>query len=372
MSNGDGTFRAVTTNLNTANYALKKSDGSKDFVTGDFTGNGNVEILRMAASPVSGSVATTNQLFVKVYTAPPEQLRTITTGSGVAHQLTWVTLPNSASGTLGARFTQAPVPSYPLTNAMLPIWVVATVESGTGVGAATVKTEYAYNGMRVGLDGRGLIGFTKMIEQHVAPNNALTRLETTYMQDRGYIGSAGVVQSFDAGIGAGGNLLSETTNSYCDTTSTAAPTAISTYGVAPTPCASTALVLRPYLYQSVSEGKDTDAQHTPLATVTTTNTYDNEGNPSRIVTVTSGTTAGVAQTTTMTVNNTYAGEDIAGDHWVLNQLQRATVNKAVTNSLPNVATSAGTGSHATDRSGPTPGPNIPALMSIITTLLLSD
>ncbi len=373
MSNGDGTFRAVATNLNTANYALKKSDGSKDFVTGDFTGNGNVEILRMVASPVAGSVATTNQLFLKAVTAPPEQLQTITTGSGVAHQLTWVTLPNSSSGTIGSRFTQAPVPVYPLANLTLPMWVVATVESGTAVGSATVKTEYAYNGLRAAADGRGLLGFMKMSEQHVSPaNGRLTRLDTTYLQDRGYVGTAGVVQSYDAGIGAGGNLLSETTRAYCDTTSPAALPTIGTYGISPTACPSTALVERPYLYQSVAEGWDVDAARTPLATVTITNTYDNEGNPSKIVTAISGATVGVPQTTTTTVNNTYAGEDITADHWVLNQLQRATVNKVVTNSLPNVATGAGTGSHATDRSGPTPGPNIPALISIITSLLLSD
>lgn len=373
MSNGDGTFRSVATNLNTADYALKKSDGTKDFITGDFTGNGNIEILRMVAAPVSGAAATTNQLFLKTVSTPAEQLRTITTGSGITHLLTWVTLPNSSSGTIGPRFTQAAVPAYPLVNVIPPASVVATVESGTGVGGATVKTEYAYNGLRVGLDGRGLLGFMKMTEQHVSPdNNKLTRLETTYLQDRGYIGTVGVVQSYDAGIGAGGHLLSEMTSAYCDTRSAAALPTITTYGVAPTPCPSTALVLRPYLYQTVSEGWDIDASRTALPVITTTNTYDNEGNPGTIVTTTTGTTAGVPQTTTMTVSNTYAGENIAGDHWVLNQLQRATVNKSVTNIMPNVATGAGTGSHATDRNGPASGTNIPALMSIITSLLLSD
>ena len=236
----------------------------------------------------------------------------------------------------------------------------------------TMLERVGLNGMRVGMDGRGMLGFTKMIEQHVAPNNALTRLETTFMQDRGYVGSTGVVRSYDAGIGAGGNLLSETTSAYCDTTSTASPPTIVTYGVAPTPCASTALVQRPYLYQTVAEGHDIDASHTALPVVTTTNTYDNEGNPSKIVTSVTGTSAGVAQVTTTTATNTYAGEDISGDHWVLNQLQRATVNKSVTATLANIGTSAGTPPHAADRSGPTAGPNIPALMAILTSLLLSD
>ncbi len=373
LSNGDGTFRTSTSfNLNTADYALQKGDGTKQFVTGDFTGHGNVEILRMVASPVSGATATTNQLFLKAAMTPPETLTQVTTGSGIAHKLTWVSIANSASGQIGPRFTQAPLPAYPLQNMTMPMWVVATVQSGTGVGGSTVNTEYAYNGLRVGLDGRGMLGFMKMIEQHVAPNNSVTRLETTYLQDRGYVGSAGVVQSYDQGIGSGGHLLSETTSAYCDTTSSAALPAITTFGTAPTPCPSTALIERPYLYQTVAEGWDIDSQRTALPVTTTTNTFDAEGNPAVIVSTTTGTVAGASQTSTKTVNNNYSGEDIAGDHWVLNHLVGATVNNVVANALPNVTTSSGTGAHAADRSGPIAGPNIPALMTIITNLLLSD
>lgn len=373
LSNGDGTFRASSAfNLNTAAYALKKSDGTRDFITGDFTGNGSVEILRMVASPVAGSAATTNQLFLKTDAAPPEQLSAITTGSGIVHNLGWVTLPNSSSGAIGARFTPAPATGYPLVNVIPPIWVVATVESGTGIGGNTVKTEYAYSGLRVGLDGRGLLGFMKVSEQHLAPDNSLTRLETSYMQDRGYLGSAGVVQSFDAGLGAGGHLLSETTNSYCDTTSTATLPAIATYGVAPTPCATSALVQRPYLYQTVSEGWDIDGGRTALPVTTVTNIFDGEGNPTTIATSTSGLVAGTARTSTKTVTNSFAGENTSGDHWVLNRLQGTTVRNTVSNNLASVTTSAGSAAHATDSGGPTPGPNIPALMSIITELLLSD
>ncbi len=349
LSNGDGTFRVSPTfNLNTAAFALKKSNGTADFVPGDFTGHGNVEILRMVASPTSGSTATTNQLFVKSVTAPPEQLLSVTTGSGINHAVTWVPLANSASGTIGPRFTPAPATSYPFQNAVPPMWVVATVESQTGVGTSTVKTEYAYSGLRIALDGRGWLGFMKTIEQHVAPDNSLTRLETTYVQDRGYAGSTGVVQSYDAGIGAGGSLLSQTTNAYCDTTSASALPTITVRGTAPASCLSTALVERPYLYQTVTEGWDIDAARTSLPVTTTTNTFDAEGNPTAIVTTTTGTVGGTSQTSTRTINNSYSGENIAGDHWILNHLMGTSANNVVTNSLPNLATSSGsTGASST-------------------------
>ena len=377
LSNGDGTFRVASQfNLNTADYALKKSDGTKDFIVGDFTGDGNVEILRLVASPSGSATATTNQLFVKANVMQPDLLSKVTTPSGITHTLTWVTLADSSSGAIGARYHDAasfgPAATYPLIDLTLPMWVVATVTSQTGVGSATINTEYAYGGMRAALDGRGMLGFMKMSEQHVAPDNTVTRLDTNYLQALNYIGSAGLVQSFDAGIGVAGHLLSETTSAYCDTTSTAALPTITTPGVAPTPCASTALIKRPYLYQTVAEGWDIDAARTALPTVTTTNVYDAEGNPTSIVATTTGQVVGSQQTATKTVTNTYSGEDISGDHWVLNRLQGATVRNVVANGMAQIATAPGTSPHAADRQGPTPSVNIPAVMSVIMSVLLSD
>jgi len=377
LSNGDGTFRVASSfNLNTTAYPLKKSNGTVDFVLGDFTGDGNVEILRLVSGPTSGSTTTMNQLFVKTSISQPEQLASVTTPSGLVHSLTWVTLPDSSSGAIGPRYASgASLGSpavYPLVDLTPPMWVVATVESQTGVGSATVKTEYSYAGLRAGLDGRGLLGFMKMTEQHVAPDGGATRLETSFFQDRGFVGTAAVVRSYDAGIGAGGHLLSQTTSAYCDTTSTTTPPPIVTSGVAPAPCQSTALIQRPYLYQTLAEGWDIDAARTALPAVTTTNVYDAEGNPTSIVATTTGLVAGVQQTSTKSVTNSYGNEDITGDHWVLARLQSASVRNVVSNGLPQVTTSAGTSPHAADRQGPTPGPNIPAIMAVINSLLLSD
>jgi hypothetical protein len=375
LSNGDGTFRqAPDFNLNTSDYALKKSDGTRDFIVGDFTGDGNVEILRLVASPSGSAVGSNNQLFTKAVIAPPDQLAKVVTPAGIQHSLTWVTLPDSASGSIGARYQSAAALGtpgvYPLVDLNLPIWVVATVTSQTGVAGATVSTEYAYGGMQAAADGRGMLGFLKMSEQHVAPDNSLTRLETSYLRQRGYVGSAGVVQSYDAGIGAGGHLLSETTNAYCDTTSSASPPVITTPGQSPTPCPTTALVQRPYLYQTVAEGWDIDASRSPMPTITTTNVYDNEGNPASIVATTTGSVAGLAQTSTKTVTNTYSGEDTAGDHWVLAKLRNSTVRTVVNNSIGSIAT----GGYTAPPSIVTPpsAATVATVMSIIQTLLLSD
>ncbi|MGN6527064.1 MAG: FG-GAP-like repeat-containing protein [Burkholderiaceae bacterium] len=375
LSNGDGSFRqSADFNLNTSDYALKKSDGTRDFIVGDFTGDGNVEILRLVASASGSAIGSNNQLFTKAVIAPPDQLAKVITPSGIQHTLTWVTLPDSASGSIGARYQSAAALGtpgvYPLVDLNLPIWVVATVTSQTGVAGGTVNTEYAYAGMQAAADGRGMLGFMKMSEQHVAPDNSVTRLETSYLRQRGYVGSAGVVQSYDAGIGAGGHLLSETTNAYCDTTSTASPPTIATPGQSPTPCPTTALVQRPYLYQTLAEGWDIDAARSPMPVIRTTNVYDNEGNPASIVATTTGSVAGVAQTSTKTVTNTYSGDDTAGDHWVLAKLRNSTVRTVVNNSIGSIATG---GYTAPPSIIAPPGPaTTAAVMSIIETLLLSD
>ena len=53
LSNGDGTF-AASPLFGFTTTQLKKSDGTADFVIGDFTGRGSSEILRLRAAPTAG------------------------------------------------------------------------------------------------------------------------------------------------------------------------------------------------------------------------------------------------------------------------------------------------------------------------------
>lgn len=354
LSNGDGSFRQSTAfNLNTAAYALHKSDLSVDFVTGDFTGNGTTEILRTVSSITAGSPATTNQLFVKNSTIPSEELKSVTPPSGLTSTVTLFSLPNSSSA-LGPRYTSArsltnPV-AYPKVDLTSPIRVVETVETATGVGTSTTKSEYAYGGFRAALDGRGPLGFLTVSEQHSAPDGSPLTTTTTYLQDGSYQGMAAVSQTTDAGLNVGAPLISRTTNSYCDSTSTAAPTVIPNGGAVVAPCATSSVVQRPYLYQSLEEGWDIDSGRTPLPTVRTSNVFDGFGNPTQITVATVGTAVGLSQSVTKTTNSTYLNTT-SGDTWLLGRLQTSTQTNTVPNSLQSIATSAGSATYASATTG---------------------
>lgn len=77
----------------------------------------------------------------------------------------------------------------------------------------------------------------------------------------------------------------------------------------------------PYLYQSMEEGWDLGAVVLPK--VTTTNTYNNSGDPTQIVLKTEGTALGLAQVFTKTSSNQYIADNNSGDNWILGRLQQA-------------------------------------------------
>lgn len=360
VSNGDGTFTPSSSfNLNNSTYQLRKSDGSADFVIGDFTGRGTTEFLRLMASPTAGA-ATANQLYVKVDPTPADQLISATSASGAKTTLYYVPLSNATptngvSGSYGARYTSDRGTGNAASGSKIdldfPMYVVATSVADSGVAGATVATEYSYLGLKADINGRGLLGFRETRRQSPGPNGQVLSVFTTYLLDQPYIGVAsrtetrlGTVNSPTA------QLLSSTSNIYCDQT---VPGAEATATEA-APCPTTAKVQRPYLRQSVETGTDLDGSVLPQ--VTTTNTFNGSGDPLTIVVATSGSVAGISQTFTKTTSNTYLPDDTscsadASCNWILARLKRASVQSSVPNSLASIATSAGSGANASATSG---------------------
>ena len=74
--------------------------------------------------------------------------------------------------------------------------------------------------------------------------------------------------------------------------------------------------------------------------------------------------------------NSYRADITTGDSWILGRLARATVQNTAPNSLPSIATAAGSSPNATARvgSGPLPVPAglSPGVLSAILMLLLDD
>jgi Salmonella virulence plasmid 65kDa B protein/FG-GAP-like repeat len=359
LSQGDGTFQPSSSfNINNATKQLFKTDGTTSFVTGDFTGRGNVEFLRIKSSPSTGS-ASGNQLYLKTDATPPDLLKTVTTGTGLSTQLTWVPLSNSSSGTLGTRYKSDRSDSthkavYPKVDIIAPIYVVASAVSSTGVGAATVSTEYGYTGLKAAYDSRGGQGFRETRRQTLAPNGATMVTATQYLQDYPYTGVArdtatwlGVLTDTQPA-----SPLSSTSYIYCNAANqTAQSTATSR---APCSLPAGTYVQQPYLYKSTEQGKDLLGNALP--TVETTNSFNSRGDPLTIEVVSTGTSAGVSQTFKKKTSNTYDTEltSCSSDtscYWILGRLATVTQENTAPATLSALGASAGTASNATAITG---------------------
>jgi hypothetical protein len=225
-------------------------------------------------------------------------------------------------------------------------------------------------------NGRGLLGFRELRQSHPAPDGSSLTTRTVFLQQFPYAGVASLSETYLGGLDLSGRRISRTANAYCDATSKTPPSVIASAATPPPPCAASSLVTRPYLYQTVEEGWDLDAAGTALPKVVTTNTYNASLDPISIVSVTTGTSVGVAQTFTKTTTNAYDPDKTSDDQWILSRLTRSTVRSQVPHLLPSIATSAGTAPGARDQngSGPRPPPSAPPADSLLVILgfLLGD
>ena len=359
LSNGDGTFTpSGSFNLTTASDVLQHSDSSAAFVTGDFTGRGDVEILRLRASPTPGD-ATANQLYVKAGTSlPPDLLTSVTSPEGLKTALSWVSLGNSASGALGNRYASdrgdaANAAVYPLFDAVQPGYVVATVDRDSGVGSGKVSEEFGYRGFKSAHDGRGARGLREVRSQRPAADGGSLSQSTQIVLSYPYIGLTARAQSWRGTLDqASPVLLASETNIYCDASASPTAEAAATV-VAPCPVPATVRLQRPYLFQSDKTARELNGDALPGTTVTTR--YNENGDPTQVVAITTGTAAGnVAQTITAATNHTYFATDISGDNWLLGRVQRSTQERTVPNSLASIAASAGTAPNAAATRGTLP------------------
>ena len=357
LSNGDGTFTASTT-FNLANIQLQKSDGSANFLTGDFTGHGNTEILRLQT--VGSTVS--NQLYVKQTSTPPDQLTSVKAGSGATTSFYYVSLANSTPGapsaSLGPRYVSdalsANAATFPTVDVTLPAYVVATTVSDSGVGTGTVSTELAYVGLKADARGRGLIGFRDVKRQNLGANGDPLTLETQYLQTQPYIGSVVSSTTFNSALNAtsSANVLHKTVNVYCDQTLSGATAAAISSGVS---CPTSSLVQRPYLLYSTHTGQDLNGIALPTTTVQTT--VNGNVDPTLVVSTTTGSVGGVSQTFAKTTTATYqpditsCSSDGITCSWILSRATQTTVESNVPNSLASLTTSAGTSPNATATQG---------------------
>ena len=370
LSNGDGTFTPSSTfNLTTPDAILFKSDNSYASIVGDFTGHGNVEILRLAASPSAGA-ASSNQLYVKMDQSPPDQLQTVTNINGFKTAYQYVPIANAPSVYVPDRGTAnaANGTSGSVVDALVPMYLVSGVTSDTGIGTNTTTTDYTYVGQKVDLTGRGAIGFRAVSVTSPAPDQTVLTQFDQFMLAYPYYG-----QLASRTISHTATPISTETYVYCDAADPAAsPAGAISAGKSCAPGANK--VHQPYLLYSTSTGTDLDG--TPTASVVSQFSMNNSGLTTQAVQTTTGNVGGSMQQIVSTTTNTPQPDDISCSaidtcHWILARVTASTVTRTVPNTI--LPTSAGTSPTATQTSGTQKvAPPVSAWLPAILELLLAD
>ena len=123
---------------------------------GDFNGDGFIELLNYGLNVYSGSFSDTQQnnyLYRCVTTAATNKLTSISVGqSGTNTTISYSTLCDANV------YTKNGGSSYPLVDLQIPLSVVKQVYQNLAY--SSYYTNYKYSGLRVHLQGRGLLGFT--------------------------------------------------------------------------------------------------------------------------------------------------------------------------------------------------------------------
>ena len=405
LSNGDASFRSrLPAGLGNISRPLQSVDGTTSFVTGDFLGVGSLQIRHLKQDPVASgdTIANTNQLYQRVQGPTPDQLLSVVSPSGLKTALTFARLTADADDIIVSqrRYVSdresGAASAFPLVDLKIPLEVVITTMADSGVGSSSVKTEYAYRGLKAAMDGRGMLGFRQTVQQNVSPNGDPLSVWTSYLPDAPY---SGVAKATETRSGAwtqpNASLLSNTVNVYCDKSSATDALLASdpTTALDPaslnenSPCVSSAKIKRPYLRKSVEAGADLVGVSLP--TITTFNSYNDLGDPSTIWVTTAGKVDGSTYNFTKTTVNTFCtpGSTLAdgtacpnktdGDNWILGRLNGSTVTNSVPNVLAVLRASPGSQPYATATTGVAPpnappSPMSPALLSAILQLLLED
>ncbi len=190
---------------------------------------------------------------------------------------------------------------FPELDLQVPLQVVKEVSTDDGVGGQARET-YAYEGLRLHLQGRGALGFARMtaVDQQTGIETV-----TDYRQDFPFIG----------GVAASETRLADGTK---------VRTRANTWTDSPL---NGGLTRFPHVSTATAEGFEINdgPGNTPVTTSTTTTLYDDFGNPTQVT----ATTSGAGETFKTESVNTYSNDTV---NWFLGQLDRATT----TNTLPDL------------------------------------
>ncbi len=287
FSNGDGTFTRAhlqSNYPNDGNYwdgGPENNTGTDTFV-GEFSGDGLSDVLQIQREYYYAQTLFSNGNQFELASA-------IINGLGVDIEIDYTPITNNTIYTKGSGA------SFPEIDLQAPMYVVSESRTNNGLGSNEFNTlTYEYEGAKVHVQGRGLLGFSKRTVTDVDTNIVI---ETNYKQAFPYIGQ---VESTKTTVD--GTLVSEESNTFAALGNTTTGPAF------------------PYVDPAVSKTYDVNGGAL-LTTVTTDSTYDSYGNPTNITVTTADVGIDTYTTTTL---NTYTNDTTK---WHLGRLTQAVVSK---------------------------------------------
>ena len=254
-----------------------QSTGQKFHFISDFNGDGLSDFMYMH-----------NGWRILKSDQQKESIETVENGLGVSIEIDYTPITDNTIYTKGSGAT------FPEVDLQAPMYVVSESRTDNGIGGQNTLS-YEYEGAKVHVQGRGLLGFAQRTVTDVDTNIVI---ETNYKQAFPYIGQVDSTKTT-----VDGTLVSEEINTF-----------------ASLPVNPTNGPAFPYVTPGVSKSYDVNGGAL-LSTVTTTSSYDSYGNPTNIAVTT--VDVGIDTYTTTTVN-TYTNNTSL---WHLGRLTQATVTK---------------------------------------------
>lgn len=163
----------------------RADDGlTKRFITGDFDGDGITELVNYGYDCVSSTDADADPVW-RIYrnnnlTAQSGRMISVTSDYGAKTDIIYSTLADTVVYTRG----NAQDDTYPAPRFTIPLSVVKQTSHSNGAASVTRNVHYSYEGLKVHLGGRGLLGFcrTAMTDSQtgITTESGTTVWDTTY------------------------------------------------------------------------------------------------------------------------------------------------------------------------------------------------
>ncbi|MBW1945751.1 MAG: VCBS repeat-containing protein, partial [Deltaproteobacteria bacterium] len=163
LSNGDGTFGVLIESAHGASLLHEYSSWA------DVNGDGLADWVRTASAKTQ----------VRLHAGKrPDLISTISDGVGIEINLVHTPLTDNSV------YTKYTGSIYPVLDIQAPMYAVSSSSSSDGLGGLSTVT-YLYEGMKVNLSGRGMLGFSKTV---VTDEQTGIVTETDYSQEFPHIG----------------------------------------------------------------------------------------------------------------------------------------------------------------------------------------